>query len=632
MAEAKSEGFTQVARNTLGSALAGALGLKRRGSNKEIPRALTARQGLTPFPKWDLDKALRDGYEINEWVHACINARAQHVASVPWRVSSFTDQEAKARFEYELKGVPNSQRGEFFKHAHRATIRGRWGAEKKAHLIERPDDPLEQLLDDPNPYMTKQEFYERMMQHKLLGGNGIWAKVRGKVFGEPGYKTPLQLWPLYPQAVEIERDGQVPVVYRYAPEGKHARPDLVQEYDPLDIVHFRFPDPRDSIWGISPLSAAARAVDTDVQLAKWNFSSAQNRAVPDLLVSFEQELDPKNYQLARQRVREQSGADNARHPWVLGNAAEIHQLSLSPVEMDFIRTRGLNRQSICTIFRVFPAVIMVMEGVTLSNMESVLKHHWIQTIIPDMDSMMQVVNKYLTPEFSGSRLAWYDTSNVDALAESMIERGRLGKIYHTMGVPLQVVNDRLDLGMELDDVILADQPIFPAGVVTGEQLEAGVNATGNGNTDTPPEGGDQVDPGGTVPPNEAPPEDVVPDDPGNVPDTTLSAELGVFTNGHADPHGGVKRWSAEELYEWMLKEKIHGSSVMKTDDHWEVVVNGGVDTSHVLTGLEDKTDDSGITFEETAEGPLVLRLYHGDSTQNTRELLLSKIDSFGLRP
>jgi HK97 family phage portal protein len=609
-------------------AFSGALGLKRRGTNRDIPRALTAHQGLVPYAKWDLDKALKDGYEINEWVHACVNARSQHAASVPWRVSAFTDEEAKARFEYEMKSVPGSQRNEFFKHAHRKTISGRWGGEKKAHLLERPNDPLEQLLEDPNPYMTRQEFYERLMQHKLLGGNGIWVKVRGKMFGEPGYKTPLQLWPLYPQAVEVERDGQVPVKYIYAPEGKSARPDIAQEYDPLDIVHFRFPDPRDSVWGVSPLSAAARAVDTDVQLAKWNLNSAQNRAVPDLLLSFEQELDAKNYQEARRRVAEQSGVDNARNPWVMGNAAKIQQLSLTPVEMDFIRSRGLNRQSVCTIFRVFPAVIMVMEGVSLANMEAVLKYHWIQTVIPDMDAIMSVINKYLTPEFSGNRIAWYDTSNVEAMAESMIERGRLGKIYHTMGVPLEVVNDRLDLGMDLEDVILSDQPIFPAGVVTGDQLLAGDNVTGNGNTDTAPEGGDQVDPGDAQDPNEAPPEDVNPDDPGENPDTALAAELELFTNGSADPHKGVKRWATEEVYQWLLEQGIHATTI-KSDDHWEIFPTGVLSQDAINYFKAEAKDQSGIEFSQSTETGLVsLRFYHGEGVQYGRDTLLHKLARF----
>ena len=467
-----------------------AFGVKARGSNREVPPALTKRQPFTDFAKWDLDRALKDGFEINEWVFACVNAYTRHAASVPWRVSAFTDQEQKALFQWEYESVPPSQRADFMRDAHKKRIRGRWGAERKAHMQPKPNDPLEQILTNPNPFTTRQEFMERNIQHMLLGGNGIQVKVRGKVEGVRGYKTPFQLWPLFPQAVEIETDGQVPTKYLYAPEGKNVNPDTEKEYDPQDIVHFRFVAPREAVWGMAPLTAASRAVDTDVQFAKWNYNAARNRFVPDVVVSYKDELTPEAYSRARRRFNEQSTTADARRVFISGNPVEVHQMSLTPVEMDFIKSRGLNRQSICTIFGIFPSVIAVMEGVSVGNMDVILRHHWLQTMIPFMDRLQGTINLALAPEFGNNRFAWYDTNNVEALSDSLMERRRVAKIMHTMGVPLTVLNDNLDMGLDLDGVPLADEPIFPAGVVTGTQLLEGDGGDGSANPNTAPDGGE----------------------------------------------------------------------------------------------------------------------------------------------
>ena len=628
----------------VGAALGSALGVKRASSAP--PGAPGGAFGgstgggthqMLQFKKWSLDKAISDGYEINEWVHACVNAIGRHAASVPWRVSEFSSSEAKARFMWELKGVPASQRNDFFKDAHRAHRVAGHGVERKAAMIPRPNDPLEQLLEQPNPYMTRQEFIERMSQFMLLGGNAPWVKLRGKRLGVPGVNTPLELWPLFPQAVQVDSDGMVPKKYHYYPDGRggEARDASASHYDPKDVIHHRLPSPSDPIWGISPLMAAAKAVDTDVMSARWQLTSFNNRAIPDILVSFDAELSPDQYRRARTQVAEQhQGTQNSRAPWVLGNQAAVRQLSLTPVEMDFIRSRAANRQSICSIFNVFPLVIAVMEGISLSQVEVILKHHWIQTVIPFLDRAMGEINLSLTPDFGGNRYAWFDTSNVDALTEALIERVRAQKILHTQGVPISVLNNRFELNLDLEGVPLIDEPVYPAGVITGTQLAAGENLAGNqsgsGNTNTPPEGGPISDPGNPQDPNQAPPEDVVPGDPGANPDTVLGEDpelqrlaSGYFENGHADPHEGKTRWTYEGALDYLRDEaraSVDLQASLKDDDTWMFL--------GVVLPQEINLPD-GVELLDYAGKAANVSFYHGEATQERRDKLLARVKSWG---
>lgn len=586
------------------------------------------------FSRWSMDKALRDGYEINEWVHACINVKARHAASVPWRVSEFAGSEEKAAYEHERKGIPASELPFFLKDSHRVRRRftGYKGLqpvyERKAHLRARPQDPLEQLLEEPNQYNTRYDYIERLIQHLELSGNAMWVKLRGKVLGMPGYKTPFELWPLFPQSVEVERDGQVPLKYHYYPDGKLVNESTEGHYDPADVIHFGYPAPGDALWGMSPLMAAARSVDTDSMSARFQLNSMSNRGVTDYLISFEEKLSKKDYMQARKMMREnRTGPDNARAPWLLGNSARVQQLSLSPVELDYIRTRGFNRQAICSIFNVYPPVIAVMEGYGLSSVDTILKHHWTQTMIPLLDKLQAVLNQSLAAEFPGNRLAWYDPSNVEALNQSLMDRYRMQKVVHTEGIPMTKLNDRFDLGLDLEGVVGADIGWFPAGVTPAHIAILGSDP-GNANTNTPAEGGDPGEPGDFVEPNEPHPEDI-PDDGSQegISDPEAASGWAYFENGHADPHGGLKRWALDEAADALRERGIEVdlNSVIRESDYFVFPIEG--DAASSLADLAGK-EGEGVIAEDLPTG-LAVRFYNGREVEQRRARLLELVKSWG---
>lgn len=596
------------------------------------PKTLPRGGGGASFSKWSMEKALKGGYEASEWVYACVNAVAGPASTVPWRVSEFEGADSKRLFAYELKGIPRTQRKEFFRSMHHKQTRfTNWpGAsfERKAPLVPRPDDPLEQLIEKPNPFYTRQAQMERAGQHLLLSGNAMFVTLNGPVLGV-GPDVPFEMWPLHPSHVKIDSDGLVPKKYHYTPEGEGVNPRSEGHYDPKSVIHARLPSPEDPLWGMSPIMAAARAIDTDVQTATWNLNAVLNRAIPDMLVSFRGGLKREQYREAKAQLAEnRSGPAGARAPWILGNQAEVKQLSLSPVEMDYIRSRGLSRQSICSIFGVFEAVVAVLQGVSTPNLDPIMKHHWIHTVMPFLERWEGEFNLRVAPMFPGDTVVWFDVAGVEALVDSYIERVRAQKILHTQGVPLAECNRRYDLGLDLEGVPLADQPIFPAGVITGQQLLDGENlgnAGGSDSTTVPPEGGEDLDP---TKPNEAPPEDVTPDDNGPLPDTLLEDDLyvmesRVLSNGKADPHGGTRRWSEEEVDAYREEHGIDSWIINEERDWWRAVLPEGafmVTRNKVLLAPPEE----GIEVVEDG-----IRFYHGKATERKREALYARIESWG---
>ncbi len=269
------------------------------------------------FNDWETERAIKHGLKASTYVYACINAIARAVSSVPWYV-------------YKEKNV------------------GEW------EVINR--HPLELLVDRPTPYHSRKDLMTGMVQHLYLGGNSVFSKVRGG-----GIVT--ELWQLPPDAIKIyaSRENYINY-YEYEKDGVKRR--LEQK----DILHNKFNDPANPYWGISPLQAGARLVDSDIEAIKFQKVSLQNRAITDGIFSFEHPLTTQQWEEARAMVREQhQGMNNSHTPWVLGAGAQYTQMSLSPVEMDFLNSRKFNREEICSIFQVPPPIVGIMDTSTYNN-------------------------------------------------------------------------------------------------------------------------------------------------------------------------------------------------------------------------------------------------------------------------
>lgn len=378
---------------------------------------------------WTTDNAVRHGYKASTWVYSCISRISKTAASVPWKVYKETDE----------------------------------------GLEEIPNHPLEQLLKRPNPYMSGGDIMERLVSHLYLGGNTILSKVRAN-------NIVAELWPLSPDLVSpIPTNNQFISGYEYKINGQ------THFIEASEIVHVMFVDPANPYWGLSPLQAVARVVDTDTELVNFQMVSLQNRAITDGVFSFKQPLTKDQWEDAREMVRTQhQGTGNARTPWVLGGEAQWQQMSLSPAEMDFIQSRNFTREEICSVFNVPPPMIGLYENATLNNIETARKIFWLDTMIPLLEDLKSAFNLSLTPEFGDNIVLSYDVSNVQAIQDNFDEKVNTAKTLWTMGIPFNEINQRLQLGF--DEVEGGDVGYLPLNVVIAGNTND-VNVTGNENED-----------------------------------------------------------------------------------------------------------------------------------------------------
>lgn len=404
--------------------------IKERAFNWALKAQVRADQAFikllmdsTPkWSKWTAETAVNEGYKASLWAYAAINKKAKAAASVPWYV-------------------------------YRRDAQGDWEQVK--------NHPLQQLIDSPNPFTSRNNMIERLIIQLDLAGNSIFKMV--KVGG-----IPVELWSIGPDGVKPNPDpAEFIKNYTFENKAKTFKQDIPAD----EILHVMYIDPSNPFWGIAPLQVAARTVDTDIEAVNWNKVALQNRAVTDGVFSTETPLSPTQFAELRQQIRTQhQGAANARTPWVLGGGASWQQMSLSPVDMDYIEGRQMNREDICAVFQVPPPLVGILDKANYSNMQEARRVFWLDTIIPLLDDLKESFNRALTPYFGNDIMLDYDTSSVDALAENVNDKIDAAQKLFGMGVPFNMINQRLDLG--IDEVEGGDLGYLPASLMPANMAAA----------------------------------------------------------------------------------------------------------------------------------------------------------------
>lgn len=390
----------------------------------EVTPGFNTNQAI--FSEWSVERAIAEGYKASTWEYACVTKLADSTSSVPWKVQ-----------EQQEQGV--------------------WQ--------DVPKSPLQLLLNKPNPWIPWGEMRELITLFLYLGGNALIPKVRANgAVVELGILPPDKVRPV---------PGRDQLVENYI----FSRGDKEIDIPPEDMVHIKFPDPSSLFWGIAPLQAASRAVDTDIEAVKWNKVSLQNRVVPDGMIATKEKLSIDQWQAGRDAIAEFRKENTDPHRFLfMGADADFTAFARTALEMDWLKGRAFTREEICAINGVPPPIIGIYENATLANIETAREIYWLDTMLVYLSGLIEAFNFSLVPDFdsSGNTRIVLDLSKVDALMGLLKKKAELSKIFWSMGVPFDEINQRLDLGFgEFPGSASGWIPanLNPAGVADGSEIE-----------------------------------------------------------------------------------------------------------------------------------------------------------------
>ena len=227
------------------------------------------------------------------------------------------------------------------------------------------DHPLYYLLhDEPNPEMTSFVFRETLMSHLLIWGNAYAQIIRD------GSGRVLSLYPLLPDKMEVDRDGQGRLFYTYT-RNTDENPNF-SEYGrvrlkPEDVLHIPglgF----DGLVGYSPIAMAKNAVGMTLACEEYGASFFENGATPGGVLEHPGVLkDPAKVRESWHSVY--GGPKNAGKVAVLEEGMKYQQIGIPPEEAQFLETRKFQIDEIARLYRIPPHMVGDLDKSSFSNIE-----------------------------------------------------------------------------------------------------------------------------------------------------------------------------------------------------------------------------------------------------------------------
>jgi HK97 family phage portal protein len=185
------------------------------------------------------------------------------------------------------------------------------------------------------------------------------------------------------------------------------------------ILHLTLFHPTDDHYGLSPMEAAATALDIHNAAGAWNKALLDNAARPSgaLVVGAAALTDAQFDRLKEELEASYQGALNAGRPLLLEGGLDWKPLSLSPRDMDFVEAKAAAAREIALAFGVPPLLLGLAGDNTHANYAEANRAFYRQTVIPLARRTADALAAWLAPAFGGGLALEPDLDAVEALAD-----------------------------------------------------------------------------------------------------------------------------------------------------------------------------------------------------------------------
>lgn len=351
---------------------------------KTAPTEVIAEQsiqiGMTDQPEWphqSLSGYIKDGYEGNELIYACVRKIATSAAH--------------ARMILQTA----SEMGE------------------DPEEIVAGDVPY--MLRSPNEDDTQLTFLDYMHTSLQVSGNAYVMKER---IG----RRVVNLWTVAPQDV-----GMVPGrrgVAQWVVKRKGQEFRLPAE----DVRQLKLTSLSNEWFGMAPLATATKIANLDMSATDFSKIFFQNAGVPRGLLKLKRRMDggEQEANVIRAKWKARMAGLNRHEIAVLDENAEYEKLGSGLDDLELESLRDLVESRICAAFGVPPILVGANVGLkrsTYANYEEARESFWQETLLPLYRRIGDFMTKLVAEEWeiSGQEVGW-DFSEVAALQESEQEK------------------------------------------------------------------------------------------------------------------------------------------------------------------------------------------------------------------
>ncbi|MXU66311.1 phage portal protein [Oceanomicrobium pacificus] len=274
--------------------------------------------------------------------------------------------------------------------------------------------PALALLDRPNPAQGRADFLQAAVAHLLLSGDS-YLEAAG-----PDGAPPRELHVLRPDRMRVVpgRDGW-PEAYEYRVGGRRIRFDMLAG---RPVLHLRSFHPADDHYGLSPLQAAAGAIELHAAAGRWSKALLDNAARPSGAIVYSGadgsgQLGQEQYsRLVDELEAHHQGARNAGRPMLLEGGLDWKPMGYSPADMEYQRTRDAAARDIALALGVPPMLLGLPGDNSYANYQEANRAFYRLTVLPLLDRVTTAIAAWLSDLFGEQLSLVADLDSVTALA------------------------------------------------------------------------------------------------------------------------------------------------------------------------------------------------------------------------
>ena len=443
-------------------------------------------------PPFDYHRAV---VENRSWVYAAARLNAIAVASQPLRLYVRNRSSGTKAWNTRRTG----RRTKAYLSGDLAQLPSRYAMTKAAEYgddyeVVTDTHPLLTLLAKVNPYQNGFDATVLRVLYMELTGNAYLHPVL-----DPTLNVPVELWTMPSQWMRIVpgnplRGEELVKGYEYGRNDAQR-----QDFAPDEVIHFKYPNPRDIYYGLGKVEAAWGAVTSNVALHEMDYHFFANKSRPDyLLVSKGNASDEELERFTAQVETKLRGTNKTGRFLAVTGEVDLKPLQFPPKDL---QGREEIVEEIAAIFGV-PVSMLRANDPNLASATVGFASWKETTILPLLRMDEEVLNQQLLPLFGIEDDAFVAYDN-PVRADEAQETAK--RTTYVAGGILTINEARQQEGLEPLPAPMADQPLIN-GQPLGGPPPAPPSPFGGIFGNAAPAPAPAAQPDGLVGPLDAPPE------------------------------------------------------------------------------------------------------------------------------
>lgn len=263
------------------------------------------------------------------------------------------------------------------------------------------DDPIVDLINNPNERQTKMEFWKNSIANYLLAGEAYWYLQRET----PG-AFPVAMVNLRPDLIEVLISADKKEVVGYKLYQSNGQSVVLL---PEDVLVIKNIDPVNPLRGTGFVYPATRRIITEREASKYQAETFISGGRPDVIVMTDEEVDDEKGLDFRTRWHKIFGSNKGSNPMLAGNnIKDIKTLNVSPKEMEYLKTQTFLRDDLLAALRINKAMI-TSDQVNLANAKVARINYIKEACLPILDTFIDVINNKFIHDVAPDKFLTYES-------------------------------------------------------------------------------------------------------------------------------------------------------------------------------------------------------------------------------